>query len=402
MPATPAGAGARPLTVLVEPDPGGHRFQWVSHVVRGLAEEGSDVLLLTSTGATATDAYATFLAPLDVTAVERFDGIYPPAAEIGQALVEVHRERPLRRWVVMDSDQMVKRWWLHAPRELRSRRTAPYGVLVMTRFPPRILPDRHLLWLRSTKSLLTLLAMARGSARRMAYVAGRDQLRQGLLFKRLRDPALCSAHARDRAALRAASGLPLDRRIVGILGMIDVRKNVPLVGDAVEAAGPDVDLLVAGGLSDDVVEWIESLPPERRARVHVRSGFLTDAELDGLTAACDVVAVVQQNPGPSGIMGKAQAAGVPVLSSGSQVRRRETAALGSGVHTETTVEAIAAGLRTLLARGTEPVPVPPGLPTAAEFADVVLRGGAPSLRLADASRRSRAGRSSVEGSRSVG
>jgi hypothetical protein len=102
-------------------------------------------------------------------------------------------------------------------------------------------------------------------------------------------------------------------------------------------------------------------------------------------------------------MGKAQAAGVPVLSSGSQVRRRETAALGSGVHTETTVEAIAEGLRTLLARGTEPVPVPPGLPTAAEFADVVLHGGAPSLRLVGAaSRWSRAGRSSVEGSRSVG
>ena len=62
----------------------------------------------------------------------------------------------------------------------------------MTRFPPRILLDPHLLWLRSTKSLLTVLAMARGRARRMGYIAGRDQLRQGLLFKRLRDPAVCT------------------------------------------------------------------------------------------------------------------------------------------------------------------------------------------------------------------
>jgi hypothetical protein len=386
--ATPEGR--RPLTVLVEPDPGGHRFQWVSHVVRGLAGK-EDVLLLTSTGATATDAYTNFLAPLEVTAVERFDGIYPSPAEIGRALVEVHEETPIHRWVVMDADQLVKRWWLDAPRPLRGRRHTPYGVLVMTRFPPRILPDRHLLWLRSTKSLLTLLAMARGSARRMAYVAGRDQHRQGLLFKRLRDPALCSAHARDRAELRAKAELPQDRRLIGILGLIDVRKNVPLVGEAVFAAGPDVDLLLAGGLSDDVVEWIESLPPERRARVHVRSGFLSDDELDALTACCDVVTIVQQNPGPSGIMGKAQVAGVPVLSAGSHARRREAAALGSGIHTETTVDAIAAGLRTLLARGSAPAPVPPGLPTSAEFAQVVLEGGAPPLRLVEAARRHGAG-----------
>ncbi len=375
----------RPLTVLIEPDPGGHRFQWVSHVVRGLA--GEDVVLLTSTGATATDAFAGFLAPLEVTAIERFDGIYPPAKEVGRVLAEMHAERPITRYVVMDSDQMVKRWWLDAPAALRARGTRPYGVLVMTRFPPSILPDRHLLWLRSTKSLLTLLAMARGSVRRMAYVAGRDQLRQGLLFKRLRDPALCTAHARDRVELRDRAGLPQDRRLVGILGLIDVRKNVPLVGQAVFDTGPDVDLLLAGGLSDDVVEWIDGLVPELRQRVQVRSGFLSDEDLDALTACCDVVTIVQQNPGPSGIMGKAQVAGVPVLSAGSQVRRREAEALGSGVHTDTTVDAITAGLRTLLARGSAPVPVPPGLPTAEEFADVVLRGGARPLRLVDSAPR---------------
>jgi hypothetical protein len=370
--------GQRPLTVLVEPDPGGHRFQWVSHVVKGLLPT-DDVLLLTSTGATATDAYANFLAPLGITAVERFTDIYPPVREMGAAIVEVHRERPLHRYVVMDSDQMVKRWWLVAPKELRRRR-GPEGVLVMTRFPPRLLPDAHLMWLRGTKSLLTMAAMATGSVQRMAYVAGRDQLRQGLLFKRLRDPALCREHARDRAVLRERYGLPQDRRLVGILGLIDVRKNVPLVGAAVFAAGPDVDLLLAGGCSEDVLAWVDALPAEQRARVHLRDEFLSDGDLDGYTACCDVVTIVQQNPGPSGIMGKAQVAGVPVLSAGSAVRQREADALGSGIHTDTTVEAIAAGLRTLLDRGTEPVPVPPGLPTAEEFADVVLTGGARPLR----------------------
>jgi hypothetical protein len=366
-------------TVLVEPDPYGHRFQWVSHVVRALEREGSEVILLTSTGATKTDEFAGFLADLPVTAIERFDDIYPPAKEVGAALVELHRETPIDRYVIMDSDQIVKRWWLQAPRELRAYRGAPYGVLLMTRFPPRILPDRHLLWLRSTKSLLTVLAMLRGRTRRMGYIAGRDQLRQGLLFKRLRDPSLCSAHARDRVELREQAGLPQERRIVGILGKIDVRKNVPLVGEACFAAGPDVDMLLAGGLSDDVVEWVDSLGPEQRARVHVRSGFLTDPELDALTACCDVVTIVQMNPGPSGIMGKAQVAGVPVLSAGSAVRRREAENLGSGVHTDTTVEGIAEGIRTLLARPPGPVPPPAALPTAEEFGDVVLTGGARPL-----------------------
>jgi glycosyltransferase involved in cell wall biosynthesis len=371
--------GRRPLTVLVEPDPDGHRFQWVSHVVRALEREGSDVMLLTSTGATARAEFKAFLADLPVTAVERFDQVYPPPRAVGEALLEVHRERSIDRFVIMDSDQLLKRWWLVAPRQLRHRRGGPFGVVLMTRFPPSIPLDRHLLWLRSTKSLLAVLAMLRGSAQRVAYVAGRDQLRQGLLFKRLRDPALCRAHASQRAELREEAGLPQDRRLIGILGKVDVRKNVPLVGRAVFAAGPEVDLLLAGGLSEDVQEWLDALPPAERARVHVRGGFLPESEIDALTACCDVVAIVHLNPGPSGIMGKAQVAGVPVLSGGSRVRRRETVALGSGIHTEATVEGLAEGLRVLLARGPDPVPPPPSLPTAEEFGDVVLNGGARAL-----------------------
>jgi len=350
----------------------------VSHVVRALQGK-EDVLLLTSVGAPDTDAYRTFLGDLELTTCECFDHIYPTPKQMGEALVEVQRRRPMHRWVVMDSDQMVKRWWLHAPRELRGR-DAPEGVLVMTRFPPSIQPEPRLVWLRGGKSLFTVLAMLRGAASRMAYVAGRDQLRQGLLFKRLRDPALCSAHASQRPQLRDRLGLPQDRKLVGILGLVDARKCVPLVGEATFAAGPEVDLFLAGSVSDDVAEWLDGLPPEQRARVHVRAGFLSDEELDACTAACDIVAIVQIAPGPSGIMGKAQVAGVPVLSAGSRVRRREATVLGSGVHTDTTVEGLAGGIRELLARGPEPVPVPPGLPTAEEFADVLLHGGARPLR----------------------
>jgi hypothetical protein len=369
------------LTVIVEPDPNGHRFQWVQHVVKALVGEGGEIVLLTSTGGSLTEEFKTFLSEFDITVIERFADIYPPAAEMGRAIVEVHRERPVHRYVIMDSDQIIKRWWLVAPKELRAHRGAPVGVLLMTRFPPRILLDGHLLWLRTTKSLLTVLAMARGRARRMAYIAGRDQGRQGLLFRRLRDPAICTEHASRRSELREELGLPPDRHLVGILGKIDERKNVPMVGDAVLAAGPDVDLLLAGAVSGDVPAWLDALSPADRARIHVRDAFHSDPELDAFTASCDIVAIAQLNPGPSGVMGKAQVAGVPVLSAGSHARRREVTALASGVHAEMSVEGIAAGIRELLARGPAPVPAPPGLPTGEEFGAIVLEGARPLSRI---------------------
>ena len=53
------GSGA-PVTVLVEPDPNGHRFQAVANVA-GVAGQSDGVVLLTSVGATATGSFATFL-----------------------------------------------------------------------------------------------------------------------------------------------------------------------------------------------------------------------------------------------------------------------------------------------------------------------------------------------------
>src|SRR5262249_45959908 len=144
------------------------------------------------------------------------------------------------------------------------------------------------------------------------------------------------------------------RHLVSILGRIEMRKSVPLVLDAVLEAGPDVDLLLAGELFDDVAEWLDGLTPEQQARIHGRYGFLPEADIDGYTAASDICATVHLNKGPSGIMGKAQIAGVPALSAGSKIRSAEAAATG-GLHTEMTAAAMAAGIRELLDRGGQPL-----------------------------------------------
>jgi glycosyltransferase involved in cell wall biosynthesis len=371
-------------TLIVEPDPGGHRFQAVANVARLAARDG-EVVLLTSRGATGRPEFENFLADRALEVDERFPVIHPPTAELLAAIAEHARSRDVARVVVMDADQSLKRWWYLAPRVLRGVRPRPRVVFMLTRYPARLrLADRVGWKLRVTKASLALAAMATGSLHRVAGFAGREDLASGWLVKRARDPAICGAHSRDRAALRAQLGLPLDRRLVGIFGVIGDRKNVPFVLDALIAAGNDTDLLLAGAVREGTPAWLDGLAPERRRRVLVCDGFLADDELDRYVASSDAVAIALTNNGPSGIMGKALAAGVPVVTAGSVVRARELDVTRAGVATEFTVPAFAAAVRRVL---DDPAPVgastvPPA--TAEAFAAALL--GTPGVAVLDGAR----------------
>ncbi|MFL6174012.1 MAG: hypothetical protein ACJ716_14075, partial [Marmoricola sp.] len=87
-----------------------------------------------------------------------------------------------------------------------------------------------------------------------------------------------------------------------------------------------------------------------RARVIVRNGFLSNEVLDKHVAAVNAVPIAQVHGGPSGIMGKASAAGVPVVSAGSEVRAREMVATDSGENAEMTAESIGAAIRKVVER----------------------------------------------------
>lgn len=360
------------VTAIVEPNWRGHRYQWVSHIARAALRRGDRVLLLTCRGATTTEEYRNFLGDLPLTVLERFGGIDLPVDVVGRAILDLHRETPLDTYVIPEADQLLKSWWGAAPKELRRGPRAPEGILVYARFPSRVaLNDLEAVQHRVAKTSLAGLARASGAAQRVVALVGRDEQSPGWLLKRVRDPALCTAHARDRAALRARLDLPTDRKIVSILGHISMRKCVPTVFEAALEAGPQVDLLLAGELFDDVRDWLGELDPGRVGRIIPRYGFLTEDEIDGYTAASDICVTAHLNKGPSGIMGKAQVAGVPVLSAGSKIRGKEVGSLG-GLHTDLTAPAMAAGIRELLARGSDPLPADPTLPTAEEFGAVVL------------------------------
>ncbi|HEY9564741.1 MAG TPA: glycosyltransferase, partial [Nocardioides sp.] len=185
------------------------------------------------------------------------------------------------------------------------------------------------------------------------------------------DPAICLAHSRDRAQLRAKHGLDADLPLVGIFGVVGERKNAPMILAAMQHAGIDAKLVLAGKVAPEVQEWLDGLAVADRERIIVRHGFLPDDVLDEMVAAVDVVPLALTNNGPSGIMGKALAAEVPVVTAGSEVRAREIRATGGGVACELTVEALGQAMREVL-EDTSPriSSVPPA--TADAFAETLL------------------------------
>ncbi len=363
-----------PTTLLIEPDPSGHRFQAVAHVAERARRAGDDVVLLTSTGAVAGESYDVYLADVDIEAVEVYDEVYPPTPVMLEQIVARCARGDVGTVVVMDADQTLKRWWLLAPRALRRLPSRPRVIFFLTRYPARVPALDAFQWkLRISKAALSAATLATRSVHRVAGFAGRDDMNKGWVVKRARDPEVCGSHSRDRAALRRELDLPADRKLVGIFGLISERKNAKLVLESLELGGIDADLLLAGSIQPEVAAWLDTLSPELRARVFTFDGFLDNTLLDKLIAAVDVAPIALTNNGPSGIMGKALAAGVPVVSAGSTVRARELRATGGGELAELEPASLAAAMRRVLERpsgSSSERRVPPA--TADEFARVVL------------------------------
>lgn len=346
---------ASTTTLVVEPDHNGHHLQSVSWIARH-AHPWGPVVVLTNREAPTSPELEAYLAE-DVEAGRVvlepvFDGIKPSIEEQARVVGEYCRdagESPVARVLHMDADQALKHWWRVAPRALRGLATRPQVTFMLTRYPARLALTDLTGWrLRVPKAVLAVVARLRGVLDRTVGYAGRDDDARGWIVRRVQDPAFCTAHSRDAARWRQEYDLPADRRLVGVFGVIYERKNVPMLLEALEHAGVDADILLAGALSDGVREWIDGLAPERRARLIVRDAYLSNEQLDRMVAAMDVVPLALTNNGPSGIMGKAEAAGVPIVTAGSTVRAREMEALGAGVACELTVEALGQAMKQVL------------------------------------------------------
>ena len=157
--------------------------------------------------------------------------------------------------------------------------------------------------------------------------------------------------------------------------------------------GIQADLVLAGGLTPGVAEWVASLPAADHGHVIVRDGFLSNESLDKHVAAVDVVPLALTNNGPSGIMGKAIAAQVPVVTAGSEVRARELGAADAGELADLDAESLGAAIERVFDRDPSRPrhsKVPPA--TAEEFAEMLL-GVRDDARLVDRHQHRRRARS---------
>jgi glycosyltransferase involved in cell wall biosynthesis len=360
------------LTLIVEPNPSGHRFTSVRYVAK-LAGRRGDVVLLSCVGAGEREEFAVQLAESGVEVVEHFATFSPDGRALAEAVGAFCRSRPADVVVLMDADKALKSWWWHARREFRALPHRPRVRCFLTHYPARLRSARPRPWAtRVAKAALVTLAMCTRTIERAVGFAGRDEPPGGLVVLRALDPAVCSAHSRDRVRIRKELGLPDERRLVGIFGGINPRKNPQMVFDAVLALDDETGLVLAGPVVAEVTAWVDSLSTELRGRLYVADGFLPNETLDEYLAAVDVVALLMTLEGPSGIQGKALAAGVPVVSAGSRTRARELAAFHSGVDTAWSAAGVAEGLRRILAEPDAFAAETGALPSTEQFARSIL------------------------------
>jgi hypothetical protein len=202
-------------TILVEPNPFGHRFQAVADVA-AVARRSGEVILLTSAGAKDTEWFASFIAGEPIQVIERYESVYPPTREMARGIAEVCRGVGAATVVVMDADESLKRWWYAAAQEFRGLPKRPRVVFMLTRYIARLeLSDLAGWKLRTSKAVLALLAMLTRTLHRAAGFAGRDDFSTGWIVKRLRDPASCAASSicRPTAGSSASSARSTRARV---------------------------------------------------------------------------------------------------------------------------------------------------------------------------------------------
>lgn len=369
---------------IVEPCPGGHRFQHVAHVVGALGSHDSAPIptLLTSAGASERDEFRTFLGSAAIRVCEVLPGEAPTTAEVVAAVARSGAARD-DVVIVLDADRHLPAWRREVIRVYPESRERPSVRMLLMRVPLRAARTsvRAMLVTGAKGALVANARMAR-TLDRACCLVGQGDRGGGRLLLRIRDPAICSTSAHDKIRHRTTLGLP-EAKLVGILGGLSERKNIPMVARAVFAQRCDVRLVLAGRLSPGVREWCQMLPRAQRQRVFVHDAYLNDQVLDAYVAALDVVVLAHSNEGPSGLLGKALAAGTPALVAGSRILAFDIESMGGGMVTSLNDRAIASCLEQMLGAPSGPPTryQRRPLPTADEFGAALLRGAVPRQAL---------------------
>lgn len=299
--------------VIICPRIQGHRLSYTRLLLEGAAQSGRSGIVVAPAHTAASSEYALHISAPGVAhrlrTVETFDD------RTLQAVIDEHEHATI---IFPDGDDMV----FPLARRALVPRTNQMNVLVMR---PDGQSHNHARRLAATlaKRALRLVARRRGRvtvftlASATAARVSRTEVRDPVQFAP--DDTLVESY-RSRWAAVAPPGT----RWFGIVGALTQRKNVGLVAKAL-AAAPGAGLILAGHAEDGeetVNTWVEPLRAAGMPVVRI-DGHLSEAQLDSVIGALDVVVLAHSNEGPSGILGKAAAAGRRVLASGAASLRRD-------------------------------------------------------------------------------
>lgn len=304
--------------MIVEGNPDGHRLYYVSILLETAIESGSCVTVTTSEQALASAEWSAHLGAVNegvrVALLEDF------GLESVRALAD---ERRVDHVVIPDGDSFVyqlakgKRW---------SSRSTVTALAMREKGQPSAIPGmRQLMTL--AKHAIFLSANFRPKVEVRILKSG--PWRGLSMLPVSRDPVMLKNAASER--LQLPSG---EKFLFGIVGNVGHRKNLPLVAAAISSMNrPDVGLVVAGQVDAGVLELAAPYMDRIGANggvVKVIDRLLSDAEMDQLITDLDCVVLAHSNDGPSGILGKAAAAGTRIVAAGATSLRADCRSIGPG------------------------------------------------------------------------
>lgn len=193
-------------------------------------------------------------------------------------------------------------------------------------------------------------------------------------FRFARDPITLSASRAQSLATAKEWGLDPSKYWFGVLGKISARKNLPLIIAALKSVNSSgVGLLVAGQCDAEVMESMKSLTSTGLSslEVVVVDRLLSEVELDSAVQFIDCLVAAHSNEGPSGLLGKAAAAGTRIVAAGAASLKSDCDVLDEDSASWCPLDLTSLSDEFAKARG-KPRPGTPFAASAEQFAKVLL------------------------------
>ena len=304
--------------MIVEGNPDGHRLYYVSLLIRGAEESGCRVTVATTELALSSPEWSAHVgaggdgATVTILNDYRLEAVRRRADELQVDHV-----------IVPDGDSFVyelsrwKRW---------TGSSTVTAIAMREKGQPSAVPGLRFL-MTLAKHTTFLLANIRPRVEVRILKSG--PWRGFSMVPVVRDPVVLTHQGSESIQLPGG-----DRFWFGIVGSVGHRKNLPLVAAALASLNrADIGLIVAGQIDAGVLDLAEphlSRIRDNGGQVEIIDRLLSDSEMDQLIVDLDCVVLAHSNDGPSGILGKAAAAGTRIVAAGAPTLRSDCRNIGDG------------------------------------------------------------------------